>query len=275
MTAGDYIPPGDGTLEQPNVPVVFGIRMTPSVIGILAALAGFGIAAYLLTTLVQPAWQENQALTQEAEDKQAQLVDQAEIQRRITEARANLQREQQLNADVRTLFASQDSLDTLLLDLNARIQAVNAGIQDPDRRATLSKFDLNEESGVVTDGSLGAEMNNRISARIYDVEMKGSYAQTEAIIRNIERLQPLLVVRNFDSQLDSATQAIRLNSQGRLTPTGQPETRITTAFQLIGLVPTDPTPAAPAPTAGATGADGAPAPASTEGTPAPAASSAP
>ncbi|NJL19964.1 MAG: hypothetical protein HC895_02730 [Leptolyngbyaceae cyanobacterium SM1_3_5] len=257
MTAGDYIPPGDGTLEQPNVPVVFGVRMTPPVIGVLAALAGFGLAAFLLTQLVQPAWQENQALQQEADNKRSQLVDRAEIERRLNEAQANLQREQQLNADVRTLFANQESLDTLLLDINARVQAVNAGIQDPDRRATLSQFDLNtEESGVITDGSLGPEMNNRINARIYDVEMKGSYAQTESIIRNIERLQPLLVVRNFNSQLDEATQAIRLNSQGRLTPTGQPETRITTAFQLIGLVPTDPTPAAaPAP------ADGTAAPA--------------
>lgn len=266
MTAGDYIPPGDGTLEQPNVPVVFGIRMTPPVVGVLAALAGFGLAAYLLTTLVQPAWQRNQELQQEADNKRSQLVDQAEIQRRITEARANLQREQQLNADVRTLFADKESLDTLLLDINARVQAVNAGIQDPDRRATLSKFDLNPAASVVvTDGSLGPEMNNRIEARVYDVEMKGSYAQTESIIRNIERLQPLLVVRDLVSELDSSTQAIRLNAQGRLTPTGQPEARITTSFQLIGLIPVDPTPTA-TPTAPA--ADGT-APASPAASPTP------
>jgi type IV pilus assembly protein PilO len=238
MTAsGDFIPP-EGNLGAPNVPVVFGIRLTNTVIAVLLALAGLGAAVYILTYLVQPTWQRNQELTQEVTSKEQQLVDQNEIQRRITEARANLQTSKQLNADVRTLFASEASLDTLLIDINARVQAANAGIQDPDRRATLSKFDLDPDaSGPVADSSFGAEMNNNLEQRIYDVEMKGSFVQTRSIIRSIERLQPLLVVRNFTSTLDSSTQAIQLNSQGRLTPTGQPETRITTAFKLIALVP--------------------------------------
>jgi type IV pilus assembly protein PilO len=249
MTAsGDFIPSGNG--DNPNVPTVFGVRMTPTVVAVLLALAGLGVAVYLLMYLVQPSWQRNQELRQEVATKEAQLVDQTEIQRRIAEARADLAEAEQLQADVLALFASQESLDTLLLDINERVQAVNAGIQDEDRRATLSKFELDPQaSGLVVDSSLGSEVNNRLERRVYNVEMRGNFAQTESIIRNIERLQPLLIVRDLRSELDSTTQAIVLNNQGRLTPTGQPETRITTAFKLIALVPADET--SPAPAAGA------------------------
>lgn len=260
MTAsGDFIPP-DGELAAPSVPVVFGIRMTNTVIGVLLALAGLAGAVYILMYLVQPVWQRNQELQQEVATKNQQLADQAEIRRRIDQAKANLQKSKQTNADVRALFANEASLNTLLLDINARVQAVNAGIQDPDRRATLSKFDLDPAtSGVVTDSSLGADMNNRLERRVYNVEMKGNFAQTESIIRNIERLQPLLIVRDFTSTLDSATQAIRLTSQGRLTPTGQPETRITTAFKLIALVPVDAAAGAAAPGTAPAASPGTPA----------------
>jgi type IV pilus assembly protein PilO len=96
--------------------------------------------------------------------------------------------------------------------------------------------------------------------------MRGSYTQTESIIRNIERLQPLLVVRDFVSEIDQTTQTLRLNSQGRLTPTGQPEARITTSFQLIGVVPVETTPTA---TPAAPAADGTTAPASPAASPTP------
>lgn len=249
MTAsGDFIPPDEGNLDGSGVPVVFGIRLTPTVLAVLAALVGLAGAGYIFLNLVQPTLERSQQLQQEVAEKERQLVDQTEIQRQINEAKANLAKAKQLNADVRTLFASEAGLDTLLLDINARVQSVNAGIQDPKRRATLSKFDLDPVASVpVSDGSLGSEMNNRITQRVYAVEMKGNFAQTESIIRNIERLQPLLVIQDLKSELDTATQALRLTPQGRVAPTGQPETRITTSFKLIALIPNDAAPpAAPA-----------------------------
>jgi type IV pilus assembly protein PilO len=260
MTAsGDFIPPNEGALDGPSTPVVFGVRLTPTVLAVLAALVGLAGAGYIFLNLVQPAFERQQQLQQEVTAKEQQLVDQSEIQRQINQAKTNLAKAKQLNADVRTLFASEAGLNTLLLDINARVQAVNAGIQDPKRRATLSKFDLDPTASVpVTDGSLGPQMNNRIDQRVYNVEMKGNFAQTESIIRNIERLQPLLVVQDLKSELDSSTQALRLTSQGRVAPTGQPETRITTSFKLIALVPEPATPTAPAPNPSAPAATPAP-----------------
>lgn len=256
MTIGGDFMPLDDREEAPIYPKVFGISITPVVGAILLTLVG-AIGAYLLwTNLVQGTLQRNQELKADIAAKEQQLANQADTQKQIAEAKTRLQSTQQLQADVRSLFASEDSLNTLLLDINERVQSVNAGITDPAKRATLSRFDLNEEeSGPITDGSLGGEVNNKLERRIYDVEIKGTFPQTQSIIRNIERLQPLLVVSDFKSDLDQSTQKIVLDDKGRLTPAGQPDTQVKTSFKLAALVPvesaspttTTATPAAPAP----------------------------
>lgn len=235
MTAsGDFIPQ-DG--DAPAYPKVFGVTITPTVGGILIALLGL-VGAYLLwSNLLQPELEKNRQLKAEIADKQQQLLAQQETQRRITEARARLQAAKQLQADVLGLFATEQSVDTLLLDVNERVNSVNAGIQNPEQRATLSKFDLNSElSGPVADGSLGTAVDNRLRRYVYNVELKGTFPQTASVIRNIERLQPLLIISDLQSELDG-TQKIVLDNQGRLVPANQPNTRITTGFRMDALVP--------------------------------------
>jgi type IV pilus assembly protein PilO len=239
MTAsGDFIPTGDGNIDGPAYPKVFGITLTPTVIGILLGLLG-ALGAYLLwSNLVQPALERNQQLKQEIADKEQQLVSQQETQKQIEDSRRRLQEAKQLQADVLGLFATEESVDTLLLDINERVNSVNAGIQDPAKRATLSRFDLNNElSGVVADGSLGSAVDNRLRRQVYNVELKGSFPQIASIIRNIERLQPLLILSNFESELDTSTQKLVLDTQGRLIPANQPDTRVTTSFRMDALVP--------------------------------------
>lgn len=245
MTIGGDFMPLDDREEAPAYPKVFGISITPVVGAILLTLIG-AIGAYLLwTNLVQGTLQRNQELKADIAAKEQQLANQADTQKQIAEAKTNLQSAQQLQADVRSLFASEDSLNTLLLDINERVQSVNAGIADPTKRATLSRFDLNEkESGAITDGSLGGEVNGKIERRIYDVEIKGTFPQTQSIIRNIERLQPLLVVSDLKSELDQSTQKIVLDDKGRLAPVGQPDTQVKTSFKLAALVPVDTVPTA-------------------------------
>jgi type IV pilus assembly protein PilO len=250
---GDFIPVEGRETEAPPYPKVFGLTITPTVGAILLTLLG-ALGAYLLwSNIVQNTVARNQELKADIAAKEQQLVNQDEAQKQIADAKTELQQAQQLQADVRSLFANEDSLNTLLLDINERVQSVNAGITDPAKRATLSKFDLNaEESGPITDSSLGSEVNNKLERRVYDVEIKGSFPQTQSIIRNIERLQPLLVVSDFQSNLDQSTQKIVLDNRGRLAPSGQPDTQITTAFKLSALVPaetTSATPASPAPAA--------------------------
>jgi type IV pilus assembly protein PilO len=239
---GDFIPVEGREAEAPAYPKVFGLTITPTIGAILLTLLG-ALGAYLLwANIVQNTVERNRELKADIASKEQQLINQDEAQRQIADAKTELQQAQQLQADVRSLFATEDSLNTLLLDINERVQSVNAGITDPAKRATLSKFDLNaEESGPLTDSSLGSEVNNKLERRVYDVEIKGSFPQTQSIIRNIERLQPLLVVTDFQSDLDQSTQKIVLDNRGRLAPAGQPDTQITTSFKLSALVPVEAT----------------------------------
>lgn len=254
MTAGgDFIPVGEGReIDEPAYPKLFGLTITPTVGAILLVLLGAVGAFFLWQNLVQGTLTRNQELKADIAAKEEQLLNQEDAQRQIAEAKGRLTEAQQLQADVRSLFASEESINTLLLDINERVQSVNAGITDPAKRANLSKFDLNPEaSGIISDSSLGTEVNGKLQRRVYDVEIQGSFPQTQSIIRNIERLQPLLVVSEFNSTLDSSTQKIVLDDRGRLAPASQPDTRITTAFRLSALVPLEQTeqPAAPAPEA--------------------------
>jgi type IV pilus assembly protein PilO len=75
---------------------------------------------------------------------------------------------------------------------------------------------------------------------VYDVEIEGTFPQVVSIVRSIERLQPLLVVSDLTSQLDTASQRLVLNTEGQVAA-GQPEPRITAAFQLEALVPVEQT----------------------------------
>lgn len=239
MTAGgDFIPSDSNEVEGQSYPKLFGLNLTPTVIGIILALLGLGAALWLWLNVVQPTMQRNQELKQDIANKEQDIANQEETQQQIEQARARLTETQQLQSEVLSLFATDRSVDTLLLDVNERVQSANAGIQNADRRATLAKFDLNAEaSGLVTDGSYGDAVNNKLERRVYDVSIEGSFPQVVSIIRSIERLQPLLVVSNLNAQLDPATQKLVLDNQGRVA--NQPETRITTTFQLAALVPTE------------------------------------
>jgi type IV pilus assembly protein PilO len=241
MTAGDeFMTSGDpDQLEPPNYPKVFGIALTPTISGVLLTLLGLAGAIWLWLNLVQPALERNQELKQDVAAKQQQLENQADIQQQLEAARTELVEAQQLQTEVLSLFASDRSLDTLLLDVNERVQSANAGIQSPARRAVLARFDLDpESSGIISDGTYGEAVNNKLERRVYNVSIQGSFPQVVSIIRSIERLQPLLVVSNFNSQLDPSTQRLVLNGEGQAVPTAQPEPRITTTFRLDALLPT-------------------------------------
>lgn len=241
MTAGgDFIPVDDFEVDEPSYPVLFGLRLTPTVTGILVALLGSAVAVWLLLNPVRQAWQANQQIQAEIEEKRAQLRDQAEIQAQIDQAQADLAEAEALRADVLALFADEESLDTLLIDLNARVLGAD-GLAGTDAR--LERFELvqqpettpGQDPEVITDGSFGTALNNRLKQRIYDVEIQGSFGQTQSIIRNIERLRPLLVIRNLEMQPE-APSAVLVAPDGTVTQT---LASLSTTFQLIALYPTD------------------------------------
>lgn len=259
--AGDFMPDDEqGFAAEQEFPTVFGIRLTPTAIGIIVAVLGLGLAIYLFILLVSPKLQEGAQLRQQIAESEEQLSNPEERARLLAEADARVEAAEQLQADVLALFASEENLETLLLDLNARVQSVNAGIEDEERQAVLSEFSLDEgSSGVVSDGALGEAANNRLERRVYNVTLEGSYAQVQSILRNIERLQPLLVVQDFN--LETSSSVLDIDLQGRPVNDEPPLTRITASFRLEALLPSD----EPIPAEEGTGAEGDPAAEGDEG----------
>ena len=240
MTVSDYRDDEPYYASEPSYPVAFGVELTPRVLGIIAAVLGVAAAVYLLAAFVRPAFTRYQQLQREVAEREDRIENPEETQREIAAARARLARAEQLQADVLALFANDENLETLLFDLNQRVQSVNAGITDEARRAELVRFEVDDAtSGIIQDGSLGESVNGRLERRVYNAELEGSFAQTQSILRNIERLQPLLIVQEFDSDLDTSNQTVQVNQQGAAIG-ALPPTRLNTAFRLDALLPASP-----------------------------------
>jgi type IV pilus assembly protein PilO len=237
--SGDFAPSnGRDFGSEPAYPTVFGIALTPTVSGALVAVLGVGAAAYLLLNQVQPAWEQYQTLQAEAEQKETQIQQRGNIQKKIDDANKNLAQARQRRTEVYSLFADERTLDTLLLDLNRLVNA---------RQAKLSSFTPSQEpTAVITDGSLGSAVNGKLKRKEITVNLEGSYEQTQSIMRSVERLQPLLLVQSFNSQLDQSSQKITVDRRGRLVPVGRPETNLKTSFKLQALLPLSPQEAAAA-----------------------------
>ena len=224
--SGDFIP--EENLEGgASNPVVFGMEITPNVGGVLLGVLGAGVAAYLFFNLVQPAWQEYQQLKTSVEEKEIQVEQQQANIKKIEDANAALAQAQQEKASVLAMFGDDSAIDTLALDINRQVEA---------SRATLKNF--SPESGgskVVTDPSFGEGVQGKLKALNVNLQMEGSFNQLQSVMRNIERLQPVILTPEFTAQVDPATQKIVLNSQGRVI--SQPEPKLNTTLNLKVLTP--------------------------------------
>lgn len=237
--SGDFMPSDGRDFDSsPAYPSVFGITLTPTVSGALIAVLGVGGAVYLLLNQVQPAWQNYQTLQAEVEQKQAEIAQQGDAKKKLADAQKNLQQAEARRTEVYALFADERDLNTLLLDLNRLVNA---------RQAKLVSFTpAPGPATVITDGSLGPEVNGKLKRKEITVNLEGTYEQTQSIMRSIERLQPLMLVQNYNSQLDRSTQKVTVDQRGRLVPTSRPETNLKTSFKLQALVPAPATAGTPA-----------------------------
>ena len=276
MTAGGDFIPNDPNLDTgPSYPVVFGIALTPTIIGILLAVGGIALAAYVFLTFVQPALEKYNDLKQKVQTKEDQVQQQAAIAKQDADARANLEAAKKQRADVLTLFANESTLDTLLLDLNRQIETRNAGVTKLEqdrlaacpawvrsnvdelrkngvelaRKAVLRDFTPDPKaSGIVADSAYGSLVDNKLKRQVANVTLEGNVNQTQAIFRNIERLQPFLVFKDVKIVIGDGNQGntnvnrlfeVRGNTV-QFLPNCQPEPKLTTTFKLEALSPLSP-----------------------------------
>jgi len=236
----DFIPVEEQE-EEPSYPVAFGITFTPKVSGILLAILGLGGAAYLALKVVQPAWNEYQELRAQRQEKQNQLQGSEDIQQQIQQKEQELVQVKQQNQTVTGLFANEESINTLLLD-------INRFIKDADGELTsYEPVEVNEEeSDIVTDGSLGTAVNGKLKRQSFELEMEGTFDQIQSILRSIERLQTLVVVKELETEvttdqgilidLDTGTViSTYIKKDDEIIPDAQPIA--TTTYRLDVLMP--------------------------------------
>lgn len=210
-----YTPDASG----PSYPTAFGITFTPLISGALIGVAGAAAAGWLALTFVGPKLAEMQELNSSIEQKQQTLDSKQKTVRDVQAVVARVNQAQVRNKEVRGLFSTQQALDTLLLDLNRIIVASNAQLQRfvPDYAS----------SGILTDSSLGPELNSKLKRRVTDVAFEGSFNQTLAIMRAIDRLQTVLVLRDFKMSLKPLGSG----------PAAASNNTVTCSFKLYAYVP--------------------------------------
>jgi type IV pilus assembly protein PilO len=223
-------------VAAPNYPTAFGVTFTPTISGIALAVAGLAASVYLFLNLVSPALQRNQELRGSENQKQSLVAQKATALQQMQQVETESARAKQQKAEVLSVFANEQTLDTLLIDLNRLIQSANS---QQRTTAKLRKFvPANQTAEVISDSSLGAEVNGKLKRRAVNIEFVGTFEQTQAILRNIERLQPLLIVKDYQSTMAAET------TDDKDKPVGGPPI-ITTSFQLQALIPASPTEASP------------------------------
>ena len=234
MTLSDDLNfPGQSTEIQDSNPVLFGVTLTPPIIGGVVAVLGVLGAGYMFLNMVMPAWDTYQQQQSKRDQLQTEVEQKKSQAQQISKVEADLAEAKQQQKQVLALFADEKSLDTLLLDTSRLIDSSNSQAFGNSIRAKMKKFaPVSEKPEVVTDGTFGVEVNNKLKRSIINVEIEGNFEQTQSIIRNIERLQPLLLVKNFDSKLSEPEM-----SGDKDNPVQIGIGKLTTTFVLEALMP--------------------------------------
>jgi type IV pilus assembly protein PilO len=205
----------DDGFNTPSYPTAFGITLTPQILGVMAALAGIGLAGYIGAKMVMPQIEQSQETKASIDLKQQDFDKKTATIARRDELVAQLTQEKAKQGEVLGLFSDQKSLDTLLLDLNRVITTSNA---------SLSNFTPNyETSGIVSDGSLGPELDYKLKRQVTDVSFAGTFAQSLSIMQAIDRLQTVLVIQDLKMNV--------VKSEAL----GEPD--VTSTFKLFAYVP--------------------------------------
>ncbi len=240
MTFSEDLDFESGGFEEaaaPAYPVIFGITFTPKIGGILIGLLGLGGAAYIVMNMVLPSWENFQQQQAKQTDLQSQIEQKKASIKQIDSVKKELAQAKVQQGQVLGLFANENTLDTLLIDLNRLVESGNDLLPANAVKAKMRKYTPDvQKAEIINDGTFGPLVNGKLKRSKIRLEFTGTYEQTQSILRNIERLQPLLLVKDYDSKLNQETNNDALGKPIRMIGPVQ----ISTNFQLQALMPLTP-----------------------------------
>jgi len=241
MTFSDELPPEEQLEEEEGsqYPEAFGITFTPLVSGVTFAILGLVGAGYMWFNLVQPARQQYNELANQRDQLEAQLEQQPVLQGRIQELESQIQVVRSQQKEVLNLLSSETSLDTLLFDLEQTIQETSTTTaKDGTNQFELTRFEPQMATPeIINDGSFGEAANGKVKRKTYNVEVVGTFTQTQSLMNRLEQLQPLLLVNNFRTEVTEQLHRFSFE-QNRFIATQKP--RLRSSFELEAILPVSP-----------------------------------
>lgn len=258
MTFSDELTP-DELLEaeaeaaESQYPEAFGITFTPQVSGIALGLVGVVVAGFLWLNFVQEARERQNSLETQRDQLEAQIEQQPALEGRVQEIEREIQFTRSQQNEVLNLLSREESLDTLLFDLDQTVEQINREtvVSEINTDQTLDEEDRGEfqltsfqpqmaTPQVVNDGSFGQPVNGRIRRKTYNLEMVGTFTQIQSLISELERLQPLLLINNFSTNVTGEQEGIVVLEGDRLVFEVSQEPELTSSFQLEAILPLSP-----------------------------------
>jgi type IV pilus assembly protein PilO len=221
-------------ISAPTYPSIFGITFSPTVSGLCLAVVGAGISGYIFMSTLQPQMTKNQELETKLAQTKDQIQQRKDNDKKIAAAEQELDKANAKKQVVTGLFANDKKLDTLLLDLNKLVSIRKGYLRSfkPDSPAVES---LANSSTIVNDGTFGKLLDNKIKRKNIEISIDGNFEQIQSILRTIERLDQLLIVKDFNVTVDPKTLNLGLDDNGKAIP--QPEPTVITSFKIQALIP--------------------------------------
>ena len=102
--------------------------------------------------------------------------------------------------------------------------------------ANLSNIQMNSyvpsgQKQVLADDSLGSLATNNVQVKTYNLDVEGTFPQLQLFLQDLERLQPLLVIKNLNtSTVEPPTYLFENN---KLLNVGQPTLKTTVTVQAV------------------------------------------
>lgn len=211
--------------ELPEYPTAFGITFTPQIIGICLGVVGFLAAGYIIMTFFMPVWTTYQTSRGERKERLDQVNAQefSTLLGKIENLKGEIAKVEDDQKQLYSLFADEQTVNTLLLDINQFFREKEAKI--------LSFQPQVWDAEIIGDGSLGETVNNKLKRQVISINMEGSFFQTQSILRDIEKLQPLLLLKDFNSEI-SEKPALILD-ENQLKSQGEPILKTNFTLELI------------------------------------------
>lgn len=216
--------------EGGKYPVAFGITFTPKVSGIALGLLGGVGAIYLLMNMVLPAYKTYQEQKTQENDllQKVEQQNNSEYAQKIQKAEQELQQKQALRKEILAFFGSERSLDTLLLDINRFFKS---------RNVDLISFTPEGDVTPIEDSSLGQGVNQKLKRQNISIQMEGGFEQTQSILRDLEKLQPLILIQNLATQtIDEQDKVLVVTSKQNSQVIPQ-QNKVKTTFLLQVILP--------------------------------------